>query len=188
MVVGYKRVSTLIQSTSGQLVGVDEIDRVFEDKASGKNIDDRVQLNQLIEFVREGDTVIVHSMDRLARNFQDLLALVRRITAKGVTIKFIKENFSFSNNTEHSSINKLLLGIIGSIAEFERELILERQKEGIAQARLRGVYKGRKPVSIRTIEHVTSLRTNEHLSVAIACSRAGICPATYYKYKRLQKQ
>lgn len=86
--------------------------------------------------------MLVHSTDSLARHLQDLLALVRRITAKGVTIKFIKENLSCFNNNEHSSINKLLLGIIGSIAEFERELILERQKEGIAQAKLKRVYKG----------------------------------------------
>lgn len=187
MVVGYKRVSTLIQNTSRQLVGVDGIDRVFEDKASGKNLDDRVQLNQLIEFVRDGDTVIVHSMDRLARNLQDLLALVRRITAKGVTIKFVKENLTFSNNTEHCSINKLLLGIMGAIAEFERELILERQKEGIAQAKLKGVYKGRKPVSKHLIEQVRSVCLSERVSVKEACSRVGIAPATYYKYTRTKE-
>lgn len=100
----------------------------------------------MIAFVRDGDTVIIHSMDRLARNLTDLLSLVKQITNKGVTIKFIKENLTFSNNAQHSSINKLLLAIIGSIAEFERELILERQREGIAQAKLRGVYKGRKCV------------------------------------------
>ena len=146
MIVGYKRVSSLVQNTSRQLVDVDGIDRVFEDKASGKNIDDRNQLKQMIAFVRDGDTVIIHSMDRLARNLTDLLSLVKQITNKGVTIKFIKENLTFSNNAQHSSINKLLLAIIGSIAEFERELILERQREGIAQAKLRGVYKGRKCV------------------------------------------
>ena len=147
MIVGYKRVSSLLQNTSRQLVGINNIDRIFEDKASGKNIDDRTQLKQMIAFVRDGDTIIVHSMDRLARNLTDLLTLVKQITNKGVTIQFIKENLTFSNSAQHSSINKLLLAIIGSIAEFERELILERQKEGIAQAKLRGVYKGRKPVA-----------------------------------------
>ncbi len=163
MIVGYKRVSSLLQNTSRQLVGVDNIDRIFEDKASGKNIDDRTQLKQMIAFVRDGDTIIVHSMDRLARNLTDLLTLVKQITNKGVTIQFIKENLTFSNSEQHSSINKLLLAIIGSIAEFERELILERQKEGIAQAKLRGVYKGRKPVSRTKIDEVINLIHTDHL-------------------------
>lgn len=183
MIVGYKRVSSLLQNTSRQLVGVDNIDRIFEDKASGKNIDDRTQLKQMIGFVRDGDTIIVHSMDRLARNLTDLLTLVKQITNKGVTIKFVKENLTFSNNEQHSSINKLLLAIIGSIAEFERELILERQKEGIEQAKLRGVYKGRKPVSNTKIDEVNTLVHTDRLSVKNACFKVGICPATYYKYK-----
>lgn len=183
MIVGYKRVSSLVQNTSRQLVDVDGIDRIFEDKASGKNIDDRNQLKQMIAFVRDGDTVIIHSMDRLARNLTDLLSLVKQITNKGVTIQFIKENLTFSNSEQHSSINKLLLAIIGSIAEFERELILERQKEGIAQAKLRGVYKGRKPVSRTKIDEVINLIRTDHLSVKNACIKVGICPATYYKYK-----
>ena len=183
MIVGYKRVSSLLQNTSRQLVGINNIDRIFEDKASGKNIDDRTQLKQMIAFVRDGDTIIVHSMDRLARNLTDLLTLVKQITNKGVTIQFIKENLTFSNSEQHSSINKLLLAIIGSIAEFERELILERQKEGIAQAKLRGVYKGRKPVSRTKIDEVINLIHTDHLSVKNACIKVGICPATYYKYK-----
>lgn len=183
MIVGYKRVSSLLQNTSRQLVGINNIDRIFEDKASGKNIDDRTQLKQMIAFVRDGDTIIVHSMDRLARNLTDLLTLVKQITNKGVTIQFVKENLTFSNSEQHSSINKLLLAIIGSIAEFERELILERQKEGIAQAKLRGVYKGRKPVSRTKIDEVNNLIHTDHLSVKNACIKVGICPATYYKYK-----
>lgn len=184
MIVGYKRVSSLVQNTSRQLVDVDGIDRIFEDKASGKNIDDRNQLKQMIAFIRDGDTVIIHSMDRLARNLTDLLSLVKQITNKGVTIKFIKENLTFSNSAQHSSINKLLLAIIGSIAEFERELILERQREGIAQAKLRGVYKGRKCVSKAKIQHVKTLIDTNNISVKNACTQVGICPATYYKYSK----
>ena len=184
MVVGYKRVSTLLQNTSRQLVGVEGIERVFEDKASGKNIDGRAMLNEMLNFVRDGDVVIVHSMDRLARNLHDLLDIVTRCTSKGVTIKFIKENLTFSNSNQHGSINKLLLGIMGAIAEFERELILERQREGIAQAKLKGVYKGRKPVSMRLIEQVRCVCSSERVTVKEACSRVGIAPATYYKYIR----
>ena len=184
MVVGYKRVSTLLQNTSRQLVGVEGIERVFEDKASGKNIDGRAMLNEMLNFVRDGDVVIVHSMDRLARNLHDLLDIVTRCTSKGVTIKFIKENLTFSNSNQHRSINKLLLGIMGAIAEFERELILERQREGIAQAKLKGVYKGRKPVSMRLIEQVRCVCSSERVTVKEACSRVGIAPATYYKYIR----
>jgi DNA invertase Pin-like site-specific DNA recombinase len=137
--VGYVRVSTLDQSTVRQLDGV-ALDRVFEDKASGKDID-RPQLEAMIGFVRDGDTVLVHSMDRLARNLEDLRRLVRRLTDKKVRVEFVKEQLTFTG--EDSAMANLLLNMMGAFAEFERELIRERQREGIALAKQRGVYRGR---------------------------------------------
>ncbi len=138
--IGYVRVSTLTQNTDRQLDGL-ELDRIFEDKQSGKN-SDRPQLKAMLKHVRAGDVVYVHSMDRLARNLEDLRKIVKDLTDRGVVIEFEKERLSFSG--DDSPISTLLLSVMGSFAEFERALILERQKEGIALAKAKGVYKGRK--------------------------------------------
>lgn len=154
--IGYVRVSTVEQNTARQLVGV-TLDRVFEEKVSAKNIGDRPVLNEMLGFIRDGDELYVHSMDRLARNLKDLLTLVTTITDKGVTLHFVKENLTFEAKGNASPFNKLLLGLLGSVAEFERELLLERQREGIAQAKARGAYKGRKPVAPEKIEQAKAL-------------------------------
>jgi len=112
--VGYVRVSTLDQSTLRQLDGV-TLDRVFEDKASGKDVN-RPQLEAMIGFVRDGDTVLVHSMDRLARNLEDLRRLVRRLTDKRVRVEFVKEQLTFTG--EDSAMANLLLNMMGAFAEF----------------------------------------------------------------------
>lgn len=138
--IGYIRVSSLGQNTERQLEGL-ELDRTFEDKVSGKDTN-RPKLQEMIEFVREGDTVVVHSMDRLARNLDDLRALVKKLTGKGVSVEFVKEGLSFSG--EDKPMPKLLLSVMGAFAEFERSIIRERQLEGIALAKQKGVYKGRK--------------------------------------------
>lgn len=150
--VGYVRVSTLDQSTVRQLDGI-ALDRVFEDKASGKDVD-RPQLEALIGFVRDGDTVLVHSMDQLARNLGDLRRLVRRLTDKQVRVEFVKEQLTFTG--EDSAMANLLLNMMGAIAEFERELIRERQREGIVLAKQRGVYRGR--ARSLTVAQVDDLR------------------------------
>lgn len=138
--IGYKRVSTVDQNTARQLEGV-QVDKVFEDKASGKDTD-RPQLQAALEFVRDGDTLVVHSMDRLARNLTDLRAMVDKLTAKGVKVEFLKEHLTFTG--EDSPMSNLLLSMLGAVAEFERALIRERQREGIKIAKQAGVYKGRK--------------------------------------------
>lgn len=138
--IGYVRVSSLDQNPERQLEQV-AVDRVFTDKASGKDVH-RPELEQLIAFVREGDTVVVHSMDRLARNLDDLRRLVQSLTQRGVGIEFIKENLTFTG--EASPMANLMLSVMGAFAEFERALIRERQREGIALARKRGAYRGRK--------------------------------------------
>lgn len=139
--IGYIRVSSLDQNTARQLDGV-QVDKVFTDKASGKSAD-RPQLKAMLEFIREGDEVLVHSMDRLARNLDDLRRLVFALTGRGVKVSFLKEGLTFTG--EDSSMSKLLLSVMGAFAEFERSLILERQREGIAKAKAEGAYKGRKP-------------------------------------------
>jgi DNA invertase Pin-like site-specific DNA recombinase len=139
--VGYIRVSSLDQNTDRQLDG-QELDKVFTDKASGKDTK-RPQLQACLDYIREGDVLIVHSMDRLARNLDDLRKMVLDLTRKGVHVQFIKENLTFTG--EDSPMSNLLLSLLGAVAEFERSMIRERQREGIALAKRAGVYKGRKP-------------------------------------------
>jgi DNA invertase Pin-like site-specific DNA recombinase len=138
--VGYVRVSTIEQHTARQLDGV-PLDKRFEDRASGKNTQ-RPQLQAALNYCREGDTLISHSLDRLARSVADLLAIVTSLTSRGVAVEFVKENLRFTG--EDSPLAMLLLSLIGAVAEFERALMLERQREGIAIAKAAGRYKGRR--------------------------------------------
>lgn len=138
--IGYVRVSAFDQNPDRQLEGI-QIDRTFMDKVSGKDVD-RKELDALLAYARIGDTVVVHSMDRLARNLDDLRRIVQFLTGKGVQIEFVKENLSFTG--EDSPMATLMLSVMGAFAEFERALIRERQREGIALAKQRGVYRGRK--------------------------------------------
>jgi DNA invertase Pin-like site-specific DNA recombinase len=138
--VGYVRVSDLSQNEGRQLEG-QTTDKTFTDKVSGKDTN-RPALVQMLEYVREGDTLLVHSIDRLARNLVDLHNLVDQLTGKGVTVRFMKESLTFSSDTNNAS-NKLMLSMMGAFAEFERALIRERQREGIAIAKAEGRMKGR---------------------------------------------
>jgi DNA invertase Pin-like site-specific DNA recombinase len=140
--VGYIRVSSADQNDARQLAGV-RLDRVFTDKASGKDTQ-RPQLQAMLDFVREGDTVVVHSMDRLARSLRDLEGLVKGLTSRGVAVTFVAQGMTFTG--VDSPMNTLMLQMLGAVSQFERALILERQREGIAVAKAKGnVYKGRKP-------------------------------------------
>ena len=139
--VGYVRVSSADQHADRQLDGV-TVERTFVDRASGGDTQ-RPELEALLQFVRDGDTVVVHSMDRLARNLSDLLHLVQSLTARGVVVEFLKERLVFTG--EDSPVATLMLSVMGAVAEFERTLIRERQREGIALAKQRGVYRGRRP-------------------------------------------
>lgn len=138
--IGYVRVSAFEQNIDRQLDGI-PLDRIFTDRASGKDVG-RPQLESMLSFIREGDTVVVHSMDRLARNLDDLRRLVQSLTRQGIRIEFIKESLSFTG--EDSPMANLMLSVMGAFAEFERALIRERQREGIALAKQRGAYRGRK--------------------------------------------
>lgn len=139
--IGYIRVSTVEQKTARQLEGI-QLDKVFEDKCSAKDTK-RPQLQALLEFVREGDTLHVHDISRLARNLEDLLSLVRLLTGKGVAVKFMKENLHFTGDATNP-MQVLMLNLLGAVYQFERSLLLERQREGIKLAKEAGKYKGGK--------------------------------------------
>ena len=138
MRVGYRRVSTTEQNFDRQELG--EVEKIFEEKISGKNAD-RTALNEMLYFVREGDEVIVYSIDRLARDLRDLETIVTKIKEKGASISFITERLKFDGSSDNA-LDKLLLQILGAFAEFERKIIRSRQAEGIARARERIAYKG----------------------------------------------
>lgn len=139
--VGYIRVSSVDQNTDRQLESV-HLDKVFTDKASAKDTSKRPQLKACLDFLREGDTLNVHSIDRLARNLGDLLDLLKTLTSRGVSVRFHKENLTFTG--EDNPFQTLQLQIIGAVAQFEREIIRERQREGIAKAQAKGKHCGRK--------------------------------------------
>lgn len=139
--IGYVRVSTSEQSTSRQLDGV-PLKKVFEDRCSGGDTN-RTELTALMEFVREGDTVHVHSIDRLARNSQDLLRLVDEFKALGVTLRFHREALTFTAE-DSDPIGELMFTMLGAFAQFERSILKERQREGIEKAKQRGAYTGAK--------------------------------------------
>ncbi|WP_291323532.1 recombinase family protein [Desulfonatronospira sp.] len=139
--IGYKRVSTVDQNPERQLAGL-EVDKLFEDKVSGSSRE-RPQLQACLDYLREGDTLVVHSIDRLARNLSDLLSILQGLLDKQVSVKFIKENLNFEAGAHDNPFQKLQLQIIGSVAEFERALIRERQREGIEKAKQKGKHLGR---------------------------------------------
>ena len=147
MIVGYVRVSTQEQNEARQLEAMAKqgVEKYFTEKVSGKNTTDRPELNNMLDFVREGDTVIVHDFSRLARSTKDLLEIVDTLNNKGVTLISNKESVDTSTAT-----GKLMLTMIGAIAEFERQNLLDRQAEGIAIAKREGKYKGRKAIEINT--------------------------------------
>jgi len=133
--VGYIRVSSISQNTERQLADI-QLDSIFTDKASGKNIE-RPELTRCLGHLREGDTLHVHSIDRLARNLKDLQGIVETLTTKGVSVNFHKENLIFESSNS-SPMHTLMFQMLGAFAEFERTLIRERQREGIEMAKAQG--------------------------------------------------
>lgn len=180
--VGYIRVSTLDQNTERQLDGI-ELAKIFTDKASGKDAK-RPQLQAALNYLREGDTLVVHSMDRLARNTLDLLQTVRELNERGVAVQFVKEHLTFTG--ADSPMAKLQLTILGAVAEFERSLIRERQREGIAIAKQKGVYKGRKraldDAQVQVLRERDS--ANNGRGRASLAREFGISRETLYQYLR----
>ena len=178
--IGYVRVSSFDQNPERQLEQA-QVERVFTDKASGKDTQ-RPQLEALLAFVREGDTVVVHSMDRLARNLDDLRRIVQTLTKRGVKIEFAKEHLIFTG--EDSPMANLMLSVMGAFAEFERALIKERQREGIALAKQRGAYRGRKKAL--SSEQITEVRSRDNAGEQKAklAREFGVSRETLYQYLR----
>ena len=178
--VGYIRVSSTDQNTDRQLVGI-PVDVTFEDKASGKD-NNRPALNDMLRHVRAGDTVYVHSLDRLGRDLVDLHTVIRNLTGRGVEVRFVSEGLVF--NGSNDAMADLMLGLLGAVAQFERTKIRERQAEGIAQAKRRGVYKGRKP-SLNP-DQVIDLRNKAEAGVSKAelARQFNISRETVYQYLR----
>lgn len=153
-IIGYRRVSSLEQNTERQLDGI-RLDVLFEEKASGKDLV-RPELQALLKTAYKGDMVVVHSMDRLARNLIDLQAIVQQITDAGATVKFVKESLEFKGGDD--PYNTLMLQMMGAFAQFERSMIRSRQAEGIAIRKAAGLYKGKGRKRSITDEQVATIK------------------------------
>jgi len=174
-VVGYRRVSSASQSLDRQ--ELEGCDKVFEEKITGAKRD-RPELNRMLDYIRDGDEVHVHSIDRLARDLRDLQSIIEQINDKDATITFIKEKLTFKPSAQADPFAKLQLHLMGAFAEFERSIIRDRQREGIARAKERGVYAGRK-ASI-DVEKVKSLHASGVGASEIA-RQLGIGRASVYR-------
>ena len=152
-----------------------DVDEVYIDRMSGKNTN-RPELQKMMEYVRRGDTVIVESISRFARNTRDLLELVERLTAKGVEFVSKKEAIDTTTPT-----GKFMLTVFGAVAELEREYILQRQREGIAIAKANGIYRGRKPIQRPEFNQVVSLWRSGELTAAEAMRRLDMKSSTFYR-------
>ena len=180
--IAYKRVSSIDQSTSRQLEGM-SFDKVFEDKLSGKS-KDRPQLKALLQYVREGDHIYVHSMDRLARNLKDLLEIVKQVTDKGCSICFVSQSLEFSKK-DSSPTSNLMLQILGSIYEFELQLIHERQREGIEIAKKNGKYKTGRPVKMTSDKiKICHEKRSQGIPIARIAKDLGVSTMTIYRELR----
>jgi DNA invertase Pin-like site-specific DNA recombinase len=173
--VGYIRVSSADQKTARQLDGV-AVDERFEDKASGKDVH-RPALQAALRHLRKGDVLVVHSMDRLARSLADLLALVKELTEKKVAVEFVKESLVFTGDDAPAS--KLMLAVMGAAAEFERDMIRARQREGIDAAKSRGQHLGRKailkPPQVKELrKRVAAGEDKTAVALAFGISRASV--------------
>ena len=184
MKIGYVRVSTEEQNTARQEIMLRElgVDELFVDRASGKNAD-RPELNRMMNFVRRGDTVIVESISRFARNTRDLLDLVERLTEKQV--EFVSRKEAIDTTTPPG---KFLLTVFAAVAELEREYILQRQREGIAIAKQQGKYRGRPPKAYPDFERIAARWQKGEITAVQAMKQLGMSKTRFYeRVKRLKK-
>lgn len=180
MIFNYKRVSTTDQNTERQLLDV-PCDRAYIEKISGKDTN-RPELQAMLLNIRPGDIINIHEMSRLARNTRDLLNLVEEIISKGATIVFHKENLTFKGDGKQDPYQKMMMTMLGAVAELERNLILERQREGIALAKLHGKYKGGQPkLTVQQVEEIKALVNNRTPITQIA-RQYNISRRTVYNY------
>ena len=177
MKIGYIRISTIDQNAARQELLMEQlgVDEVYIDRMSGKNTS-RPQLQKMMAYVRRGDTVIVESISRFARNTRDLLELVEQLTSKGVEFVSKKEAIDTTTPT-----GRFMLTVFGAVAELEREYILQRQREGIAIAKANGVYKGRKPIRPPELESVMDKWRDGKLTASEAMRQLGMSKSTFYR-------
>lgn len=177
MLIGYVRVSTAEQNSARQEVLMQQLgaQQMYIDRASGKNTD-RPQLQKMLSFVRQGDTVVVESISRFARNTKDLLELIEQLNAKEVGFISKKEAIDTGTPT-----GKFMLTVFAAVAELEREYILQRQKEGIALAKQAGKYKGRKPIDRTALQPVLDEYRKGQLTAAQAMRKMGVSKSTFYR-------
>jgi len=180
-IIGYVRVSTFDQNPERQLEGI-PVDRLFTDQASGKDLK-RPAFEELMAYVREGDQVIIHSMDRLARNLDHLRQVVNRLTTQGISVRFLKENLTFTG--QDSPMANLMLSVMGAMADFERSLIRERQREGVQIAKAKGLYKGRKKSLSQEQLSELQKRIAEGEKKASLARHFNISRETLYQYVKL---
>lgn len=189
MIVGYIRVSTLDQNADRQHIALNaaHVEKIYEDHISGANTD-RAQFQAMMQFLREGDELVVLSLDRLARNLRDLLDTVETLGKRGVSVRFLKEKLLFDARSNADPTSKLMLSMVGAFAEFERSMIRSRQAEGIALAKARGAYKGR-PRSV-TDEQISKLKAAlaQEVPLTKATRKVGISRTTAYRYLAVAKQ
>lgn len=180
--IGYIRVSAVDQNIESQkaILGTLGIDKYFEEKVSGKNTTDRHELQNMLEYVREGDMICVKDLSRLARNTKDLLDIVEYLNNKGVTLYSDKEKIDTSTN-----FGKLMITFLGAIYEFERANLLERQRDGIAVAKKLGKYKGRKKVEKpANFSEVYQKWINRQITSVLAIRELNISEYAFYKFVR----
>lgn len=178
-IIGYVRVSSQGQNTARQLQGI-ELDMEFIDKVTGSNLD-REKLQECIAYARLGDTVVVDSIDRLARNLRDLQEILETLTKKGVIVKFLKENLTFTGNDD--AMSTLMLQMMGAFAEFERTMIRSRQKEGIAQAKIAGKHLGRPHKVDNKFRKVVKEKLESCQSIRSIAKDMNVSRGTIYKVK-----
>ena len=180
MILGYVRVSTVEQNESRQMVTMEKynVEKIFQEKVSAKDTN-RPQLQELLDYAREGDTIIIHDFSRLARSTKDLLEIVELLEGKKITLISAKENIDTSTPT-----GKLMLTMIGAINEFERTNMLERQREGIAIAKAEGKYKGRKEVKIDNFEEYYNKYKNREINKTQLAKELGVSRPTLDKLIR----
>lgn len=183
--IAYVRVSSADQNESRQIeaLGKYKIDKWFSEKVSGKNIKDRTQLNAMLDWVRDGDTVYVLDFSRLARSTKDLLDITERLKKKSVQLVSLKENLDTSTAT-----GKLMLTMIAAINEFERQNLLERQAEGIAIAKKQGKYKGRKKIVVKDFEKYYDAYMSRETSKSGLARKLGVSRPTVDRLIRELKE
>lgn len=186
MKIGYVRVSTLEQNDERQLEQMEKIgvDRIFREKISGKNIQDRKELKKMLRIVKEGDIIYIHDFSRLARSTKDLLEIVELLKKKGTSLVSLKENIDSNTPT-----GKLMLTMIAAINEFERLNLLERQREGILIAKRLGKYKGRKPIPYpENWEEMYQKWEKKEINSTKAREIVGLKKNTFYKLIKKWKE